>query len=210
MKFIENSNFKDIPAGRMNNEVIEMLEIMKDTHERTASHVVTVALVATEIGIAMGYSLEKLIVLKEAALLHDIGKVVPDIMEIVKLPRKLTDEEFVRIKDHAAEGANILEHLGAPLDYIQVAAFHHERPDGFGYNKINANELPEIVRVVTVADAFTAMWERRVYAEVKEDDVIIQEMIDLSGKQFDAEIVATFVEHIYKAEQGVPLEKTAQ
>ena len=120
----------------------------------------------------MGYAGEKLEQLQYAALLHDIGKIgIPK--EIINKPSKLTDEEYEVIKTHPAIGSNILKEISEIPDIAIGARWHHERYDGKGYpDRLKGTEIPEIARIIGVADAYDAMTSNRSYR-----DLISQETV---------------------------------
>lgn len=146
--------------------------------------------------------------LVKAAPLHDIGKIsTPD--AILQKPGKLTDEEYVRMKEHAEKGAEIIRNSLGKLgdkEYIdmayQVALYHHERWDGKGYPTGKQKEnIPLCARIMAVADVFDAVVEKRCYREamtLDEGFAIIQDGI---GKNFDPVIAGIFVEERQQVEQ---------
>ncbi|MDE7112963.1 MAG: HD domain-containing protein, partial [Acetatifactor sp.] len=122
------------------------------------------------------------------ALMHDCGKIyIPD--EILGKPGKLTDEEYETMKKHPVFGGDILRDFNA-IDNIRTGAmFHHERYDGKGYpNGLAGEEIPLIARIIGVADAFDAMNSRRCYRNNLSEDVIISELKNNRGTQFDPHI----------------------
>ena len=120
-----------------------------------------------------------------AALLHDVGKIgVP--LEIINKIGKLTDEEYEQMKQHPVFGDQILSsiHL-AP--YLAVGArSHHERYDGRGYpDGLVGEEIPEIARVIAVADAYDAMTSYRSYRAPLDKHAVRNELKKGIGTQFD-------------------------
>ncbi len=120
-----------------------------------------------------------------AGLLHDVGKIgIPD--EIINKNGRLTDEEFAVIKTHPAIGAEILKKINiAP--YISIGAhYHHERYDGSGYPEgLKGEEIPEIARIIAVADAYDAMTSKRSYRDALPQEVVRAEIEKGKGTQFD-------------------------
>ena len=99
------------------------------------------------------------------ALLHDVGKIgVPE--HIINKNGRLTDEEYAAIKGHSAMGAEILKDITV-YPYLSIGAhFHHERFDGKGYpDGLKGTDIPEIARIISVADAYDAMTSSRSYRE---------------------------------------------
>lgn len=119
------------------------------------------------------------------ALMHDCGKIyIPD--EILGKPGKLTNEEYETMKKHTVFGGEVLRDFNA-IDSIRTGAmFHHERYDGKGYpNGLAGEEIPLIARIICVSDAFDAMNSLRCYRTPLSDDVIISELKNNRGTQFD-------------------------
>ncbi|MCR5322800.1 MAG: HD-GYP domain-containing protein [Lachnospiraceae bacterium] len=121
------------------------------------------------------------------ALLHDVGKIgIPEY--IINKEDKLTDEEYEVVKQHSALGAQILQSI-TEFPYISIGAhFHHERYDGKGYPKgLKGNDIPEIARIISVADAYDAMTSKRSYRDAIPQEKVREELIEGNGTQFDPE-----------------------
>ncbi|MBR4528680.1 MAG: HD-GYP domain-containing protein [Lachnospiraceae bacterium] len=124
-----------------------------------------------------------------SALLHDVGKIgIPE--NIISKVGKLTDEEYEIIKQHPVIGEQILSSI-AEYPYLSIAAMHHhERFDGKGYPMhLKGEDIPEIARIVAVADAYDAMTSKRSYREPIPQQIVREEMIKGSGTQFDPKYV---------------------
>lgn len=122
------------------------------------------------------------------ALMHDCGKLyIPD--SILGKPGKLTDEEYEIMKKHTVYGSEILRDFTA-IDNIRMGALcHHERYDGKGYpNGISGEEIPMIARIICVSDAFDAMNSKRCYRDSLSEEIIISELENNKGKQFDPRV----------------------
>lgn len=158
----------------------------KDSY--TNGHSTRVAKYAVMLAERMGYSGEKLERLQFAALLHDIGKIgVPK--EIINKPTRLSDEEYEVIKTHPAIGANILEEITEIPDIAVGARWHHERFDGKGYpDGLKGEEIPELARIIGVADAYDAMTSKRSYRDVLSQEIVLAEVEKGKGSQFDPDI----------------------
>ncbi|MBO4882284.1 MAG: HD-GYP domain-containing protein [Lachnospiraceae bacterium] len=141
----------------------------------------------------MGYSGEELDRVYYVALLHDCGKIgVPD--NILGKPDRLTDEEFSIIKSHTIRGGEILSSFKSLKDVDEGARYHHERYDGKGYPEGLAGEdIPEIARMICVADSFDAMNSNRVYRKKLTSEMIREEIEKNKGKQFDPKIADIFL-----------------
>ena len=141
----------------------------------------------------LGYSEEELNNLRNVALLHDIGKVsVPD--SVLNKPDKLTDIEYEVIKSHAAVGGDILSNIAVLPGLKEAARYHHERYDGKGYPEgLKGEEIPEIARIVCIADAYDAMSSRRVYRNSLSPEKIREELVKGKGTQFDPDFIEVFL-----------------
>ena len=151
----------------------------------TNGHSLRVAEYSRELARRLGKSEQYLNDIFYIGLLHDIGKVgVPD--EIINKTAKLTEEEFGVIKTHPIIGAQILEKITEMSDLACGAHWHHERYDGKGYpDGLAGEEIPEIARIIGVADAYDAMTSKRSYRDVLTQDVVRSEIIRCRGLQFD-------------------------
>ncbi|MBI1918102.1 MAG: response regulator [Planctomycetes bacterium] len=111
----------------------------------------------------VGFGADDLEVLRKGALLHDIGKIsVPD--AILNKPGALTAAEYAIIKAHPEQGAHIVESLSSVRDAVPLIRWHHERLDGRGYpDGLMGGQIPELVRVLSVADVYDSLASERPY-----------------------------------------------
>ena len=122
-----------------------------------------------------------------AGLLHDIGKIgIPE--SIITKEGRLTPEEYEKIKQHPTLGAQILGSINE-FPYLSVGALgHHERYDGKGYpNGLKGTEIPEMARIISVADAYDAMSSKRSYRDPIPQQKVREEIVKGTGTQFDPE-----------------------
>ena len=143
-----------------------------------------------------GYSASELDRLYNIALMHDIGKiVVPN--EILNKPGRLTDEEFLIMKQHAIDGYYILQEVDAVPELALGAGFHHERMDGKGYPYgKKAEEIPQVAQMIAVADTFDAMHSTRPYRKKMEMEKVIAELKRVAGTQLNEKYVQMMLELI--------------
>ncbi len=133
-----------------------------------------------------------------ASTMHDVGKVgIPD--NILLKPGRLTAEEFDVIKTHTIIGAKILE--GSESELIQVARIialnHHEKWDGSGYPAgLVREDIPLAARITAIADVFDALISARPYKDPWPREKIIELFNNESGKHFDPELTAMFMEAV--------------
>ncbi len=129
-----------------------------------------------------------------AALLHDVGKIgIP--IKILNKNGKLTDEEYALIKQHPVVGSQILGSIHQS-PYLSIAArYHHERYDGRGYPEgLKGEEIPEIARIIAVADAYDAMSSNRSYRSAIPQHIVREELVKGIGSQFDPEFAKAMIQ----------------
>lgn len=178
----------------MSLQLMQMLSTtIEAKDEYTKGHSHRVAEYSVLIARELGWNEKELSNLKNAAHLHDIGKIaIPD--TILNKPSKLSEEEFSIIKEHTIIGANILKNISL-IDHVQeIVRNHHERYDGNGYpDGLKGKEIPLHARIVTVADSYDAMSSQRIYRNQLPPEKIIQELENNKGTQFDPEITDIFL-----------------
>ena len=173
----------------MNQKVIRALVRTIDAKDRyTNGHSLRVAEYSREIAKRMNKSEKEQDNIYYAGLLHDIGKIrVPE--EVINKPGKLTDEEYDQIKIHPVTSYHILKDIYEDKQISMGAKFHHERYDGNGYpNGLKGENIPEIARIIGVADTYDAMASNRSYRKALPQDVVRSEIEKGKGSQFDPEI----------------------
>ena len=155
----------------------------KDTY--TNGHSDRVARYAKEIAKRYGYNTKEQDEIYMMGLLHDVGKIgIPD--EVINKPSKLTEQEYNVIKSHSNVGAQILKNISEMPGLATGAHWHHERFDGTGYpDGLKGDEIPEIARIIAVADAYDAMTSFRSYRDVMTQEDVRAEIERCSGTQFD-------------------------
>lgn len=158
----------------------------------THGHSERVVSYSLRLGREYGLSPEEMKALEFGALLHDIGKIgVPD--SILRKPAKLTEEEWVRMREHPMHGQQILRGIEFLQGAARVVAQHHEQWNGTGYPLGLRNEEIDIcARIFSVADAFDAITSDRVYRRGKPYEAAAQELDDWAGRQFDPKVVEAF------------------
>ena len=158
----------------------------------THGHSERVVSYSLRLGREYGLSSAEMKALEFGSLLHDIGKIgVPD--SILRKPAKLTEEEWVRMREHPLHGQQILRGIEFLQGASRVVAQHHEKWDGTGYPLGLRNEDIDIcARIFAVADAFDAITSDRVYRRGKPYEAAAQELDDWAGRQFDPKVVEAF------------------
>ncbi len=182
--------------------------------DETFQHTERVGATCAEIGLRMGLAQDQIGALRQAAPLHDIGKLaIPDC--ILLKPGKLSEREFEVMKAHTACGAQLLDGSGSPVMQMAtvIAASHHERWDGSGYPAGLAGEaIPLVGRIVAVADVFDALTHDRPYKSAWPVERALAEIQAGAGSQFDPHVVAAFLsihEHAAHAARAAGAAHTA-
>ena len=158
----------------------------------THGHSERVVTYSLRLGREYGLDAARMKSLEFGSLLHDIGKIgVPDL--ILRKPAKLTEEEWVLMREHPTHGQQILRGIEFLEGAARVVAQHHEKWDGSGYPLgLKGEEIDLCARIFSVADAFDAMTSDRVYRKGKPYDDAAKELDLWAGKQFDPKVVEAF------------------
>lgn len=173
--------------------IFAIVNIIEAKDQITEGHSVRVAGYSMALARAMGYDEDKVDEVYQTGLLHDVGKIgIPDL--ILKKEGKLTSEEYGEIKEHTSIGGHILAAIET-MDYLAAGAkYHHEKYDGTGYPQgLKGEEIPEIGRIIAVADVFDALVSKRHYKDAMDVESAKQEILRSSGTQFDPKIVEVFL-----------------
>lgn len=186
---------KTIQVEQLTFEIISTIAGMIEARDSyTKGHSIRVAEYSALLAKRLGWSEVDVQNLKYVALLHDIGKVgIPD--NILNKPGRLTEKEFHIIKSHTTIGGEILKDIETIPGVDEGAKYHHERYDGKGYPCGYVGEhIPEVARIICVADAYDAMCSKRVYRDKLPLNVIRKEIKEGGGTQFDPFFAETFIQ----------------
>ncbi len=165
----------------------------------TGMHVMRMSHYCEVLAKALGMTDEDAETLRDAAPMHDIGKIgIPD--SVLLKPGKLDADEWTTMQKHVEYGVEI---LGRQSDSklmqmaIQVAQYHHEKWDGTGYpNQISGEEIPLVGRIAAVADVFDALTAERPYKRAWSVDEALNLFKEQKGKHFDPRIVELLFENL--------------
>lgn len=183
MKTAEESQLK---LKTMNRKIMRTLARTIDAKDQyTNGHSLRVAEYARELAKRKGKTKSQQENIYYAALLHDVGKIhTPD--AIINKPTRLTNDEFDYIKLHPISGYYILRDIDEISQIAQGAKWHHERYDGNGYpHGLKGENIPEVARIIGVADAYDAMTSNRSYRTVMPQEKVRSEIENGKGTQFD-------------------------
>lgn len=169
----------------------------------TFSHSQHVAEYAAALARAAGLDAEHVEIIRQAGLLHDIGKVgTPE--TILTKTGHLTDEEYDIIKQHVESSTSIIRYLPS-MDYVIPSVLgHHERWDGSGYPRgIAGEQIPIGARCLCLADSFDAMVSRRSYKDALSVERALQEIEANLGSQFDPRLGKLFIDLVRSGKMRV-------
>ncbi len=162
----------------------------------TNGHSVRVAEYSKKLAKKLGKTNEEMEEIYNIALLHDVGKIGVAI-DIIRKPGRLSHQEYEDIKKHTVIGYEILSTISEMSSLAIGARWHHERYDGTGYPDGKAGEdIPEIARIICVADCYDAMSSDRSYREALSQSFVREEILRGKGTQFDPKIADAMLEMI--------------
>jgi putative nucleotidyltransferase with HDIG domain len=166
-----------------------MVVLLDSKDEYTAQHSAAVAMYCRDMATALELPEEDQEALHLAGLLHDLGKVgVPD--AVLRKTKILDDEEWEFIRQHPEKGAEVLSHLAAYQEVADIVRFHHERLDGSGYpNGIRGDMIPELSKVLAVADSYHAMTSDRPYRGARSSFDALKELRRMAGVTLESAYV---------------------
>lgn len=171
-------------------------------HE-TEGHSLRVARLSVELSRTLGLDGDELEHIYRGALLHDIGKVgIPD--NILLKPAALTDEEKEIMYRHPQYAYDLLFPIRFLHPALDIPYYHHEKWDGTGYPKgLKGADIPQNARIFAIIDVWDALSSDRPYRKAWSRERIIEYLIELSGIQFDPEIMPAFLAMIKKGAETV-------
>lgn len=165
----------------------------KDTD--TGEHIARMSQYSKLLALEFGMGEQQAELLRQAAPMHDVGKIgIPD--AILLKPGRLTPDEFDHMKQHATIGAQILANSSSPLLQLahKLAIEHHEKWDGSGYpNGLKGEQISVEGRIVAIADVFDALTSKRPYKEAWGVEEALEHMQAQAGKHFDPHLINLFV-----------------
>lgn len=180
-------------------EVTKSLIMAMDTKDAyTAGHLERVSRYATRLAETLRLSREEVAAIREAALLHDIGKLnLPD--AVLHKTGALTPEESEVIRQHLELGAKILDPMKFFRPITTLLYHHHERYDGKGYpHGLTGEFIPPGAQIIGIADSFDAMTTHRGYNKPKTVQEAVVELRAGAGSQFNPAFVKVFADLIEK------------
>jgi putative nucleotidyltransferase with HDIG domain len=176
----------------------------------TAGHSAAVAIYARDIAARMGVSEREQELVHLCGLVHDIGK-VGLAAGLLEKPGALTLEERRQMERHSEIGEGILRNVADYSEIADVVRHHHERIDGNGYpDRLEAESIPLLARIIAVADAYNAMTSDRPYRDAMPSRVARLRLAQAVESQFDTSVVAAFEAILAGATEGYRLAADAE
>ena len=167
---------------------------VKNKDDYTFQHSVSVCALQVAFSRSAGFSERDVYHAGVGGLLHDIGKImIRD--NILNKPDKLTDDEFIIMKSHVAEGKKILDSAqGIEEVSKQVACEHHERYDGTGYPKgLKGEEISKMGKMAAICDVYDALTSDRIYHKGMNATEALGKILEWSAFHFDRRLVEQFI-----------------
>jgi putative nucleotidyltransferase with HDIG domain len=180
-----------IAESVMDHGLTNWLSIVRRHHEGTYQHCLLVTGIAVDFGLSLGLSPADIRRLSTAATFHDIGKArVP--FALLNKPGKLDPDERALIETHAVSGYDVLKGASVASEVLDAVRHHHEYLDGSGYpDGLSGQRIPDIVRLLTIADIFGALIEDRRYKPCMPRDEAYNVLLSMGGK-LEMPLVAAF------------------
>jgi len=189
--------------------LIALAEVIDLRDPFTLGHSKYVTRYAVLIAKKLGLPSESIDIIRNAGLLHDIGKIgIPD--AILMKPFPLTKKEYLTIQRHTTLGSDILEKAHSLKHLAHIVRHHHERFDGTGYpDRLKGQNIPIEARIIAIADAVEAMASDRPYRKALSFKRIEQELNRNSGTQFDPMMVEIILQILHNRSE-YPLVNSAE
>jgi putative nucleotidyltransferase with HDIG domain len=173
--------------------MLSMVRLLEAKDPYTKGHSDRVADFTEQIARAMGLPADKIELLRRAAQLHDIGKLVID-ERILNKTSPLTGEEAEVIHQHPQTGRDILQPVAFDKELLDIVGSHHERYDGSGYpDKLRGESLDLACQIIPVADAYDAMTSNRSYRPAMSKEEAVAILKKNSGSQFNPKVIDAFL-----------------
>jgi len=191
---IENNALYEVFYNNLINTLKSLVMSIEARDSYTKQHSERVTSISLQIAEVMNLGEDEKDAIRFGGYLHDIGKIGVRDTVLLK-PGRLTPEEVSEIRMHPVIGDNIIKPIKFFPRERELVLHHHENFDGSGYpDGLAGEEIPLIVRILTVADTYDAMTSSRPYRKARSHDFAIEELRRCSNSQFDSEVVRAFLQ----------------
>jgi len=188
---IENARLYEDLRATFQQTIQGLAKAIDKMDRYTAGHSDRVAMYATYLAHRLGLSVEEIEIVRQSALMHDIGK-IGCVLNLNK-PGKLSAEEYEIFKKHPGYGRDILDPIKFLHPLIPGVHLHHERWDGRGYPLgLRGKEVPLMARIIAVADTYDAMTSDRAYRRALPHEIAVAEIERCAKSQFDPDVAGEF------------------
>ncbi len=172
--------------------ILTLVNVIEANDEYTKGHSERVTILSLKIGHQLNLSYNELQHLQLGAILHDIGKIgIAD--SILRKPERLSELEFELMKKHPEIGVNVVSPIDLHDEVLSIINHHHEKINGSGYPLgLKSEQITNLTKIVSVADAFDAMTSDRPYRIGMDKDKALKEIVRFSGVYFDEKVVEAF------------------
>jgi HD-GYP domain-containing protein (c-di-GMP phosphodiesterase class II) len=189
---LENARLLENMKQSFVSSILSLASALEAKDPYTRGHSNRVAIYSTIIARRMGMNDERVELIRQMALMHDIGKIgLPD--SIINKPGKLSPEELGAIRRHPIVSMQIIQPLMAYSPDLAQVRSHHERYDGLGYpDGLAGDDIPLEARILGVADSYDAMTTHRPYRAAKSHEAALFELERNKGRQFCPYVVEVF------------------
>lgn len=178
------------------NTIYTLISVINAKDRYTYGHSERVKDISMKLAKTINLKAQDLKILAQAAALHDIGKIEVSRGVLNKVD-KLTDEEFIKIKNHAVWGSEIVKEIEPLRPASDIILYHHENYDGTGYPEgLKGEQIPILARIIRIVDSFDAMVSNRPYKNTMSKLEALAELKRCSGTMFDPVLVEDFINMI--------------
>ncbi|HEU4407225.1 MAG TPA: HD domain-containing phosphohydrolase [Polyangiaceae bacterium] len=192
---IENARLYEDLRATFRQTIQGLAKAIDKMDRYTSGHSDRVAIYATYLARRLGLDEPTVEIVRQAALMHDIGK-IGCVLNLNK-PGKLSQEEYEVFKKHPGYGRDILEPIRFLHPLVPAVHLHHEMWNGRGYPLgLAGNDIPLLARIIAVADAYDAMTSDRAYRRALPHEIAVNELERCAGVQFDPDVARLFLEDL--------------
>ncbi|MCE5235443.1 MAG: HD domain-containing phosphohydrolase [Clostridiaceae bacterium] len=199
----EQSMYAEKTTGRSRLQATTLDAIIRALYKnspREQEHAERTSAYCVLIGRAMGLPEDDIRKLKDAGLMHDIGKIVLD-PELVRKVSVYTETDASEVKKHASAGYRILNSFDSTLSLAEAVLAHHERYDGYGYPKgLKASQIPLPARIISVAESYERITRDSAGIPARSVAEAIDILSENAGAQFDPYVVDVFIRALRETE----------